>query len=143
MQDFKQEFYEFETISKAYVDSFLNNYFSVTLSAQNSKVPKKIIDDMANMYIMYEYLGFKQKSGLNLKEEEFKRFLLAIGRSNYAQTLVDYCSTCGKFTRDRYDEISLVKSINEYNKKKFNVVLSNYVYANFDQGYMMEKYSNA
>ena len=133
MINYKQEFLEIETISKAYVDNFFNNYFAIT---DSSKIPTNIKSDMVNMYIMYEYLNYKQKCGLRLKEEEFSKFLNAIGRTSYAKTLVEYCKLCGKFTRDYYDDVALARYMTDFAKKKFNLVLTNYDKSRFEQFYV-------
>ena len=134
MKDYKQEFFEFEEVSKIYADSFLYNYFNIK---KDTKLANNIHREMINLYVMYEYLDYKQKNGLKIKEKEFCDLLESIGRSNYAKTLVDYCKLCGKFTRERYDEGSLVKYIIDYNKKKFNFSICNMKNCSYEPIYIM------
>ncbi len=120
MADYTKEFLEFETISKLYANNFLNNYFNID---KNANVSSKMRLELERIYILYEYLDYKCKGGLKIKENELCNFLRAVGKSNYVQTIVDYCKLCGKFTRDSYEEKFLVKYIMNYDHKKYNDTL--------------------
>ena len=133
MADYKQEFFEFEQISKPYADNFLNNYFDIK---DCSKISSVIHNEMVKLYVMYEYLDYKAKGGLKIKEADFCKMLNSIGRNSYATTLVDYCKLCGKFTRDRYDDKSLIRCMVDYNKKKYNYSLSSYSYSCYDPNFI-------
>lgn len=135
MTDYTKEFLEFENISKIYAECFLNNHFGIT---QSSDIPDSVRCEMERLYVMYEYLLYKNNFGLKIKDEELVTFLKAVGKSNYIKTLNNFCTHCGRFTRECYDESSLVRYMMDYNKKLFNYELDKVSYPCSDDCLILE-----